>query len=87
MKLIASALAVILSLTTGAFAEGFTPTEMSQGLDMLQLQLQNMIVVYGIDVNVDNFTLAQVAEIISAVQNGADTKDEIERAIDVALAR
>jgi YbbR domain-containing protein len=60
---------------------------MSQGLDMLQLQLNNMISPYGIDVNVDELTVAQVAEVIGRVNDGADTKQEIEEAIELARAK
>ena len=82
-------LALALSIAGAGFAvaQSFNPTEMSQGLDMLQAQLNNMIVSYGIAVNVDELTVAQEAEVISKVNSGADTKQEIEEAIELAQAR
>jgi hypothetical protein len=86
-----SRLALVFAFTFGgagiAAAQSFNPTEMSQGLDMLQAQLNNMIVTHGIEVNVDELTVAQVAEVISKVNAGADTKQEIEEAIELARAR
>ncbi|NUB45915.1 hypothetical protein GEU84_016075 [Fertoebacter nigrum] len=70
-----------------AVAQSFNPTEMSQGLDMLQLQLNNMISSYGIAVNVDELTVAQVAEVIARINDGADTKQQIEEAIELARTR
>lgn len=70
-----------------AAAQAFNPTEMSQGLDMLQLQLNNMISSYGIEVNADELTVAQVAEVLSRINEGADTKQEIEEAIELARTR
>lgn len=87
MNRLSLALAFTLAGAGFAAAQSFNPTEMSQGLDMLQAQLNNMIVSYGIAVNVDELTVAQVAEVISRVNDGADTKQEIEEAIEVARAR
>ncbi|MGL4238605.1 hypothetical protein [Tabrizicola sp.] len=87
MNRLSLALAFTLAGAGFAAAQAFNPTEMSQGLDMLQAQLNNMISSYGIDVNVDELTVAQVAEVISKVNGGADTKQEIEEAIELARAR
>lgn len=87
MNRLSLALAFTLAGAGLAAAQSFNPTEMSQGLDMLQLQLNNMISSYGIAVNVDELTVAQVAEVISRVNDGADTKQEIEEAIELARAR
>ncbi len=87
MNRLSLALAFTLAGAGFTAAQSFNPTEMSQGLDMLQAQLNNMISVHGIDVNVDELTVAQVAEVISKVNDGADTKQEIERAIELARAR
>jgi hypothetical protein len=87
MKRLSLAVALTLATSGLASAQSFNPTEMSQGLDMLQGQLNNMIASYGIDVNVDELTVAQVAEVISKVNDGADTKQEIERAIELARTR
>jgi hypothetical protein len=82
-------LALVFTLAGAGFAaaQSFNPTEMSQGLDMLQLQLNNMISSYGIAVNVDELTVAQVAEVIGRVNDGADTKQEIEEAIELARSK
>jgi hypothetical protein len=87
MKHLTLALAFTLAGAGFAAAQSFNPTEMTQGLDMLQLQLNNMISSYGIDVNVDELTVAQVAYVISRVNDGADTKQEIEEAIELARTR
>jgi hypothetical protein len=87
MKRLSLAVALTLATSGLASAQSFNPTEMSQGLDMLQAQLNNMIVSYGIDVNVDELTVSQVAEVISRINDGADTKQEIEQAIEVARTR
>lgn len=87
MNRLSLALAFTLVGAGFAAAQSFNPTEMSQGLDMLQVQLNNMISSYGIDVNVDELTVAQVAEVILKVNDGADTKQEIEEAIELARAK
>jgi hypothetical protein len=87
MKHLALALAFTVAGTGFAAAQSFNPTEMSQGLDMLQAQLNNMISSYGIAVNVDELTVAQVAYVIGRVNDGADTKQEIEEAIELARTR
>jgi hypothetical protein len=86
MKKVTLALA-FSAINGAAVAQEFSPTEMSQGLDMLQQQLNNMIVAYDIDVNVDTLTVAQVAEVIGKINDGADSKSEIETAIELAMAR
>lgn len=82
-------LALAFTIASGGFvaAQSFNPTEMSQGLDMLQLQLNSMVSTYGIDVNVDELSVAQVAEVIQRINNGANTKQEIEEALEVARTR
>lgn len=87
MNRLSIAFAIILAGAGFTSAQSFNPTEMSQGLDMLQQQLNNMISSYGIDVNVDELTVAQVAEVISKVNDGANTKQEIEEAIELARAK
>lgn len=89
MNRLSLALAFTLAGAGFAAAQSFNPTEMSQGLDSLQLQLNNMISSYGIDVNVDELTLAQVAEVISTINDhrGPLTKNEIEDAIELARGR
>lgn len=87
MNRLSLALVITMAGAGIAVADTFNPTEMSQGLDMLQLQLNNMISIHGIDVNVDELTVAQVAEVIARVNDGADTKQEIEEAIELARSR
>ena len=87
MKHLSLAIGLTLAGAGIAAAQSFNPTEMSQGLDMLQAQLNNMIASYGIQVNVDELTVAQVAEVISKVNDGADTKQEIEEAIELARTK
>jgi hypothetical protein len=87
MKHLTLAFAITLAGAGVAAAQSFNPTEMSQGLDMLQAQLNNMISSYGIAVNVDELTVAQVAYVIGRVNDGADTKQEIEEAIELARTR
>jgi hypothetical protein len=87
MTRLSLALAVTIAGAGFAVAQSFNPTEMSQGLDMLQLQLNNMISSYGIAVNVDELTVAQVAEVIGRINDGADTKQEIEEAIELARSK
>jgi hypothetical protein len=87
MNRLSLALVITMAASGFAAAQAFNPTEMSQGLDMLQLQLNNMISAHGIAVNVDELTVAQVAEVIARVNDGADTKQEIEEAIELARSR
>jgi hypothetical protein len=87
MNRLSLALAFTLAGAGFAVAQSFNPTQQSQGLDMLQAQLNNMISSYGIAVNVDELTAVQVAEVIGRVKDGADTKQEIEEAIDLARTR
>jgi hypothetical protein len=87
MKQLTLALAFTIAGAGFAAAQSFNPTEMSQGLDMLQQQLNNMISSYDIAVNVDELTVAQVAEVMAKINDGADTKQEIEEAIELARAR
>jgi hypothetical protein len=87
MNRLSLALAVTIAGAGFAVAQSFNPTEMSQGLDMLQLQLNNMISSYGIAVNVDELTVAQVTEVIGRINDGADTKQEIEEAIELARSK
>jgi hypothetical protein len=87
MNRLSLALVVTIAGAGFAVAQSFNPTQQSQGLDMLQLQLNNMISSYGIPVNVDELTLSQVVEVISRINDGADTKQEIEEAIELARAR
>jgi hypothetical protein len=78
-------LSLALVITAGfAFAESFSPTLRSQSLDTLQLPLNNMISSNGIEANVGEPTVAQVAEVISRVNDYTDTKQEIEEAIELA---
>jgi hypothetical protein len=69
------------------WAQTFSVAEMSQGLDMVNVHLQQMLGGYDIDTNVNDLTLSQVAEIIGRIEDGADTKAEIEAAIELARAR
>ncbi len=87
MNRLSLALVITMAGAGIAAAQAFNPTEMSQGLDMLQVQLNNMISTHGIAVNVDELTVAQVAEVIARVNDGADTKQEIEEAIELARGR
>jgi hypothetical protein len=87
MNRLSLVLAFTIAAAGFAAAQSFNPTEMSQGLDMLQLQLNNMISSYGIALNVDELTVAQVAEVIGRINDGADTKQEIEEAIELARSK
>jgi hypothetical protein len=67
-----------------AVAQSYNPSE---GLNMLQLQLQNMVASHGVSANIRELTVAQVVEVIERVNDGADTKQEIEQAIGLARGR
>jgi hypothetical protein len=87
MNRLSLALAISLAGAGIAAAQSGNQTGVSPGLAMLHNLLSSKIAPYDIDLNVDELTVAQVTEVIARIDDGADTKQEIEEAIELALSR
>ena len=74
-------------VSSGAFAKGYDTTSMQHGLDMLQTEVAQALTEYQIDVDPATLSMAQIAVIISVLNDpdkdsgGSNAKTAIEAAI------